>query len=110
MFDFSPQQTFITGPLSAKYRVLGSVGTGYSPQRRPLPLEDSRGMTGTQRGKDGGHRLGLQGLEPAQGEPSGNTGQADDRDGGMGALTGKIQLSPAMERSQVELGLRPLSM
>lgn len=69
MFDFSPQQTFITGPLSAKYRVLGSVGTGYSPQRRPLPLEDSRGMTGTQRGKDGGHRLGLQGLEPAQGEP-----------------------------------------
>lgn len=64
-------------------------------------------MTGTQRGKDGGHGLGLQGLEPAQRalaerkalDASWNTDQADDTVRGTGALTGKIQLSPATERS-----------
>ena len=70
MLDFSPQQLFFTGPLSAKYHVsLDQKAQDAGPDADPHPLEDSRGVTGTQRGKDGGHGLGLQGLEPAQREP-----------------------------------------
>lgn len=118
MLDFSPQQIFFTGPLSAKYHACwDQKAQDAAPNADPHPLEDSRGVTDSARqgwrawvGPPGPRASSGRALAEKALDASWNTDQVDDTVGGTGALTGKIQLSPATERSQVELGLRPSSM